>query len=87
MAKKKKAKAKAKEGLHLSYCAGKGWEGDGTKATSTCPFNKSREITATRYACNYCITATLPRDVVVAADFTTERDAEAVKKAKPVEMT
>jgi len=58
---------KIDKGPHLSYCAGVGWAGDGTKAKSTCPFNHSKIIDANRYKCSRCSNGTVPSDIIVSA--------------------
>lgn len=63
---KKKEKGKEK-GIHLSYCAGSNWAGDGTKSTSPCPFKDSYTISTNRYRCYHCSTGTLPTDILAPA--------------------
>ena len=53
---------------HVSYCAGKHWEGDGSKNTSPCPFNSKKEIEAVRYMCFYCVTGIKPSDIIADAN-------------------
>lgn len=64
----KKAKQKKSHGPspeRLLYCSGAGWGGDGTKATSECPFNASRVLAAERYCCWRC-TARVTRAMIYA---------------------
>ena len=53
---------------HISYCAGKDWEGTGTKDTSPCPFGHSAEITAKRYVCNHCANNIKPNNIIADAN-------------------
>ena len=58
------AKKRIFEGSHLSYCAGKDWQGDGSADTSPCPFKHSKYIDAKRYICHYCATGIKPSDII-----------------------
>ena len=62
---KKQQKNAAHEKEHLIHCSGPDWKGDGSKATSNCPFKRSRVLVATRYKCRYC-TAKLTRNNIFA---------------------
>lgn len=55
----------AHEKEHLVHCSGPDWEGDGSKATSGCPFKQSLVLTAIRYKCHYCVVK-LARDSIFA---------------------
>lgn len=60
---KKRQKDVAYEKEHLIHCSGPDWEGDGSKASSACPFKRSRVLAATRYKCRYCAAKLAPNDI------------------------
>ncbi len=59
---------------HPSYCAGPAWDGDGSKASSRCPFGDSRVVAATRYKCHHCANGLTPSKIYA--------DANGIKPAK-----
>ena len=63
MAKRRKKEA-SREKERLLHCSGPHWEGDGSKAKSTCPFKQSRVLAATRYQCHCCATKLGVNDIL-----------------------
>lgn len=54
----------SKSEIHLSYCAGKDWQGDGSKESSSCPFGHSQQINAERYVCCHCVLGLKPGNII-----------------------
>ncbi len=71
--------------IHLSYCAGEGWVGDGSKATSACPFDHSKRIEAVRYMCHFCCTGVKSSDIFADANGINKNFVE--KKAPQIVAT
>ncbi len=52
----------------LRFCSGKNWVGDGSKASSPCPFNHSMIVASRQYICYHCTNGTKPSDIIADAN-------------------
>jgi len=71
MAKRRKRKT-SPAAERTVHCSGPEWEGDGSRASSACPFGHSMQTTAARYKCGHCATKTTPDKVLADENGLTE---------------
>ncbi len=75
-----KRQQEAERSEHLSYCAGWPMVGNGTQATSSCPFDHSLRITSERYACGDCVAHIRPDQIHADANGITEAGLRALAR-------